>query len=334
MLDAVWRARRIQTGVRPFDVYRDLDPVVELIAVAFGDKLDPAGQVVLARMRCTVHRSLLWGLLWPLWGGESIAQGLVWVEEGRVVGNVSLRRASQRGGFLIGNVVVHPDWQGRGIASELMRAALEEIAARGGRWAGLEVQADNPVAGRLYEKLGFQEVGRTLHMLRPVGLSWDRDSSPSPLLRRGRGSDSAALIKLVRAVVPEPQRPLLELRESDYRPGWRRAIEHWLEGRRESWWVIEEDGAIRGAVRTLCERGHYPDRLEALVSPGYDGCFETILIQKGMACLRGAPRKRVETFLPNPTESLIAALKSVGFQELRVLVQMRLNLARRIPVTG
>jgi ribosomal protein S18 acetylase RimI-like enzyme len=330
----MWRARRIQKGVRPFDVYHDLKPVVELIAVAFGDKLDPAGQVVLAGMRRTARRSFLWGLLWPLWGGESIAQGLVWVEEGRVVGNVSLRRASQRGGFLIGNVVVHPDWQGQGIASELMEAALEEISARGGRWVGLEVQTDNPVALRLYERLGFQEVGSTLHMLCPAGLSWDGDSVPQPALRRGRGRDGAALVKLMRAVVPAPQRPLLDLRERDYRPGWRRTLEHWLEGRRQSWWVIEEDGAICGAVRALCERGNYPDRLEVLVAPGRDGRFEAPLVHKGMACLRGASRKRVETLLPNSTESLTAALKDIGFQKLRVLVQMRLNLGNRIPVTG
>ncbi len=325
-------------GVRPFDTYHDLDPVVELIAVAFGDKLDPAGQAVLDGMRRVARMGLLRGLFWPLWGGEGITQGFVWVEQGCVVGNVSLRCASQRGGFFIGNVVVHPDWQERGIASELMKAALEGISARGGRWVGLEVRMDNPVAVRLYEKLGFRKIGKTLRMLRPVGLLWDGDSSPPLLrsfsLRRGHGRDSAALVKLVRIVVPEPQRTLLELREGDYRPDWKRALDHWLEGRRESWWMIEEGGAVCGAVRALCERGHYSDRLELLVSPGHDGRFETILVQKGMACLRSAPRKRVETVLPNPTESLIAALESVGFRELCVLVQMRLNLVRRIPMTG
>jgi GNAT superfamily N-acetyltransferase len=318
--------------VRPIDSYRDVKSVVDLIALAFGDKLDPAGQAALAGMRRMANRGLLWGLLGSLWGGGSVAQGFVWVEQGRVVGNVSLRRAPERGGFSIGNVVVHPDWRGRGIASGLMEAALKGISARGGRWAGLEVQTDNPVARQLYEGLGFREIGRTLHMLRPAGLPWDDGSSS--LLRRGRSRDSAALVKLMRAVVPVPQRLLLELRENDYRMGWERTIGHWFEGRRESWWVAEENGAICGAVRALREREYCLDRLEVLVAPEHSGRFEAALVQKGLTSLRSAPRKRVETVLPNPTEPLIAALESVGFQNLRTLVQMRLNLVHRIPVAG
>ena len=98
-------------------------------------------------------------------------------------------------------------------------------------------------------------------MLCPAGLPWAENSPAHPALRRGRSHDGAALIKLVQAVVPAPQRPLLELRKEDYRPGWERALDYWLEGRREIWWVIEDSGTIRGAVRALHERGRRPDRL-------------------------------------------------------------------------
>jgi len=321
--------------LRPFDPYRDLGPVAELTAVAFGDKLDPAGQMALAEMRRIARRGpLLWWLCGPVRSGADVAPGFVWVEEGRVVGNVSLRRALEWGGFFVGNVAVHPDWRGRGIATALMEAALKEISARGGCWVGLEVRADNQVARRLYECLGFREVGRALHMLRPAGLPWAGSPPPHHLLRRGRSSDGAALIELVRTIVPKPQRPLLELRRRDYRPGWERALDLWLEGRREVWWVVEEDGAICGAVRVLRERGRRPDRLEVLVAPECGGRFETILVRQGIVSLRGAPKKTVETVLPSPTEPLVMALEAAGFQKLRVLVQMRLDLAHRIPVRG
>lgn len=309
--------------------------VVELIAAAFGDRLDPAGQVVLERMRRRARWSplLVW-LCWPGWGGEAVAPGFVWVEGGRAVGNVSLRRGAARGGFLIGNVAVHPAWQGRGIARALVEAALEEISARDGRWAGLEVEADNQQARRLYERLGFREVGRTLHMLRPAGLPWAGEQPPHPSLRRGHSRDSAALIELVCAIVPEPLRPLLELPKENYRPGWERTLDCWLEGRREVWWVIEEGGAVWGAVRALRERGRRPDRLEVLVAPEHNSRFEAVLVQQGVAGLRGASRKMVETVLPSPTEPLVAALEAAGFKKLRVLVQMRLDLARHISVKG
>ena len=333
MVTAMLRGDRAQTGVRPFDLYRDLKPVVDLISVAFKDRLAPDGDLALAEMRRVARWGpLLWWLYSPGLRTTLVAPGFVWVEQGTVVGNVSLRRALEWGGCFVGNVAVHPDWQGRGIANALMKAALEEISARGGRWVGLEVRADNQVAGRLYERLGFREVGRTLHMLRPAGLPWVRNPLAHPSLRRGHSRDSAGLINLVHTVVAGPHRPLLELRKGDYTPGWERTLDCWLEGRREVWWVVEGKGMLHGAVRAARERRRRPDRLEVLVAPGHDDHLEAMLVQQGMTSLRGAPKKMVETVLPSPTEPLIVALEATGFQRLRVLVQMRLDLVHRIPV--
>lgn len=331
MVAAVLRGERAETGIRPFNPSRDLGAIVELITVAFGDRLDPAGRAVLAEMHRVVGWGpFLWWLYWPRWGGVGTTPGFVWVEEGCVVGNVSLRRASGWDGFLVGNVAVHPDWQGRGIARALMEAALEEIRVRDARWVGLEVQADNRIARRLYERLGFREVGRTLHMLRAAGLGWAGDALPHSALRRGRSRDSAELVKLAHAVVPEIQRPLLELREEDYRLGWERALDCWLEGRREAWWVVEEQGVVRGAVRALRERGCRPDRLEVLVLPEHSDRLAGVLVRQGMASLGDVSRKEVETMLPASTGPLVVVLEAEGFQELRTLVQMRLELSRRI----
>jgi len=334
VVTAMLRGDRVKSGVRPFDPRRDLKSVADLIAVAFEDRLAPDGDIALAEM----YRVARWGpllswLYWPSLGRAGVAPGFVWVEQGRVVGNVSLRRALEWGGFFIGNVAVHPDWRRRGIASALMHAALEAISRRSGRWVGLEVRADNDVAGRLYSHLGFREVGRTLHMLRSAGLPWTRGAQTyPPSLRRGRSQDGVALIELVQAIVSGPHRPLLELRRSDYRPGWERTLDCWLEGRREVWWVVEQEGAFLGAVRAMRERRRRPDRLEVLVRPGGGHRLEAMLVQCGLASLLGAHKKMVESVLPNPAQSLVTALENAGFQELRVLVQMRLDLVHRIRI--
>lgn len=327
MVTSMLRKRRVQTGVRRFDPYRDLQAVAELIGVAFGDGLDPAGRAALVDMRRVARWGALLGWIYsPGWGGLGSTSGFVWVEERRVVGNVSLRRSPEWGGFLVGNVAVHPDWQGRGIASALMEAALDEIASQGGRWAGLEVEADNQAARRLYGGEGFRELGRVLHMLRPAGLPWDGGAPHHPALRRGRSRDSSSLVDLLQAVVPELLRPLLELRLQDYQLNWERALDRFLEGRREMWWVIEDNGMICAAVRVLRERGRYPDRLEVLVLPEHAGRFENVLLQQAVASLQGAPKKAVEILLPGVTDSLVTELQAAGFEELRVLVQMRLDL--------
>jgi ribosomal protein S18 acetylase RimI-like enzyme len=327
MVTSLLRKGRVRTGVRRFDPYRDLGAVAELIGVAFGDGLDPAGRAALADMRRVARWVALLGWIYPpVWSDLGSTSGFVWVEDRRVVGNVSLRRSQGWGGFLVGNVAIHPDWQRRGIASALMKAALDEIASQGGRWVGLEVEADNQVARRLYAREGFRELGKVLHMLRPAGLPWDGVSPRHPALRRGRSRDSSALVDLLRAVVPEHLRSLMELRLRDYQPSWGRVLDQFLEGRREMWWVIEDGGAICAAARVLRERGRYPDRLEMLVLPEHAGRFENVLLRRAIASLRGAPKKAVEILLPNATDSLVKVLQAAGFEELRVLVQMRLDV--------
>ncbi|MCX7683330.1 MAG: GNAT family N-acetyltransferase, partial [Anaerolineae bacterium] len=226
--------KRVLSGIRPFDPFSDARAVIELIALAFGDKLGPDGEIALQDMRCAARMaSWLGWFYWAAWEDSGFAPGFVWVENGRVLGNVSLRRAVEWGGFIIGNLAVHPDWRRQGIASALMEKALEAVSARGGRWIGLEVRSDNRPAFALYERLGFVEVGRTLHMLRPAGLRYTGGSGeelPAPLiLRQGRKHDWPALLDLLHTLIPAPQRALLELRADQYRPG----------GSADRWWVVE-----------------------------------------------------------------------------------------------
>ena len=328
-----WIKMKQNEGViRPFDPFQDLEPVVELIGVAFGDRLDPSGKATLARMRRVARAGPLLQWLWAFLGRAAMAPGLVWVEDGRVVGNVSLRRARGYGGYLIGNVVVHPDWRGRGIATSLMEAALRRVSQRGAWWVGLEVRADNDPARSLYEGLDFREVGRTVQLLRPAGLSWEgRPSSTGPV-RRGRSHDGDALVELMHAVIPEAHRPLLEVQANDYRPGWIRTLELWLKGVREVWWVVEGDEGLRGAVRAVRRSGRFPNQLEVLAKSDA-GAFAAPLVQYGLASLNGSPQKPVEASLAAPTDQITEALGAEGFREMHVLVQMKRRLGHRIPVT-
>lgn len=57
-------------------------------------------------------------------------------------------------------IAVHPAWQGRGIGRLLMDALLRELYARRATELFLEVDEGNAPALRLYERLGFREVGK------------------------------------------------------------------------------------------------------------------------------------------------------------------------------
>ena len=58
------------------------------------------------------------------------------------------------------NIAVHPDWRRRGIAEKLIDYLVQELKKRGSHALMLEVRVSNDPAIALYEKLGFQQVGR------------------------------------------------------------------------------------------------------------------------------------------------------------------------------
>jgi [ribosomal protein S18]-alanine N-acetyltransferase len=60
----------------------------------------------------------------------------------------------------LGNVAVTAAWRGRGIGAVLVAAVLESAGRRGVREVFLEVRPSNPTAQRMYERFGFQHVGR------------------------------------------------------------------------------------------------------------------------------------------------------------------------------
>jgi ribosomal-protein-alanine N-acetyltransferase len=60
----------------------------------------------------------------------------------------------------ITNLAVEPEWRRRGVARQLLGAALIEGVARGVTLAFLEVRPSNTRALALYESLGFQVIGR------------------------------------------------------------------------------------------------------------------------------------------------------------------------------
>src|SRR5215203_3720591 len=131
----------VQTGIRPFDIGRDLRPVAELIADAFTNELDPRGLAALREMRIMSHLSGLLKVLSRSTGDlDDVFSGFVWVEEGIIVGNVTVQRADKYGNrWQIANVAVARAYRGRGIARRLMEQAIAHVAANEGRWAVLQV---------------------------------------------------------------------------------------------------------------------------------------------------------------------------------------------------
>jgi ribosomal protein S18 acetylase RimI-like enzyme len=116
-----------------------------------------------------LHRAAMRGYVEAVWGwDEAVQRDLhdrrfdpgrtqIVTVDGRDAGMLVVEHRPTE--VYLGRIELHPDHQGRGVGSRLIRRLLHDAAARGQPLA-LEVLPVNTRAHRLYLRLGFREVGR------------------------------------------------------------------------------------------------------------------------------------------------------------------------------
>lgn len=141
----------------------DIKAIVEITREAFGP-------MSFDRIREAYFGEKLGGKSWDEYKCEAVAQHarahperfIVAEVDGRVVGYGSFYLDEKRGVATIGNNAVVPEFQGRGIASAMQLEVLDRFTAAGyTRWQ-VSTPAHDHAAQRVYEKLGFEEAGRSV----------------------------------------------------------------------------------------------------------------------------------------------------------------------------
>ncbi|MGI6374775.1 MAG: GNAT family N-acetyltransferase [Anaerolineae bacterium] len=311
-------------GLRPFAPHTDLAQLADLIEAAFGAELRRTGNRLAEDMRALAALGPLVGLAagsWPLYHGR------VWLEGGRIIGNVSYGRERAREEWQISNVAVYPEYRGRGIAGRLLDSALADIRQLGGRRVYLQVNVDNVAAQHLYLRRGFDVYDTVLELgLWPrhgaaIGQASDR-VEPVPWWHTRRTVD------LARQALPPHRLQARPHLLDQYRRGlWGRLS--------RAFWLDLFDGSCEGAVN---ENGHMvalgrmwgisprgPLEVELLVHPAQRGRWEAeltlaLLYQQGERIRQ--MRSHVSTAHPEAAQALLAN----EFELLRTLDEMVLVL--------
>src|SRR5918994_1109087 len=149
--------------LRPLNVLRDLSAVADLIELCFSPTIDNEVQRYLSDMRRASRDDSF--LRWASRMTETASlplMGYVWEQDGRIVGNASLIPFRDKGKriYLIANVATHPDYRRRGIGRSLTERVMKQAREKKASAIWLHVRDDNPVASKLYQDLGFQEIAR------------------------------------------------------------------------------------------------------------------------------------------------------------------------------
>ncbi len=313
------------TQIRQLDPVHDMPEVLNLIELGFQAELDPQGWKMLKQMRRVYSPG---NVTQSLYGRATGTTGFVWEQDEHIVGNLSIRHASPRSarGQLIGNVVVHPEYQGQGIGRALMEKALSDARDSGARWLGLEVRANNTVAHVLYEHLGFRVAGTTEHLIRPAGVHWPDCRRPDRDWRRASSGDSVHWKRLATLNYSYNQRLILEIRDSIYEyGGLERRLNLWLHGRHEKAWVHEDTtGNIDLAAHIEVEKRYRFHTWDLLMHPDLRSSQGHELVARCLTGTRSFPTWPVIAIIPNQ-DTLVASLRDVDFQHHRTLHQMILE---------
>ena len=145
------------TAIRPFNLRRDLEAMVDLIEIAFADDEARLGQSF--RMELHSARKVLPLMLLLERISDTFQHGMdgfVCEEQGRIIALVNVSRAGlNKKRWEVGNVATHPDYRGQGLARQLVKRAIEHARKYGAEICVLDVRDDNQLAYKLYKSLGF-----------------------------------------------------------------------------------------------------------------------------------------------------------------------------------
>jgi len=302
--------------------------VADLVATVFAEELDARGRIALREMQVVGRLSPMLGDTLSMALLNEYISGQVWVEGGRIVGNVTLQCVDQAGSrWRISNVAVLPSHRRRGIARALMLAALREIAQRQGNWALLQVRADNFGAHDLYLDLDFEDVARDAVYFLPAPPAEPDGAETAARLEPLRAWSSKVVMELAQAARAPLAQWAQPVRSMDYEARFTTMAGEWL-GRLTGLYQADRWGAwqnrqLMGAVETIASRTSEHATMRFLVRPAARGSLESVLIARGLRSLARAGSNSVLVEHDGEHKEGIAALRDAGFRVQRDLITMR-----------
>lgn len=308
-------------GLRKVNPRRDMSALADLIDVGFAENLDAAGLDMVTTMRRLGRLGWLGWLVARLTlPPAAYPQGFVWESEGQVVGNASLMPVA---GFphrwVMANVVVLPQYRGRGIGADLVRASIDLVRQRRGKKIILQVDDNNTAAQKLYAGLDFKPLTTRRTWLRGAGEPASA-SVQSDTVHKRSPNQWRTQWELALKIHPEglvwpypPLRMIFQSRRWLSPPGVRPG-HHWV-------WI--RDHQILGSLtaRWNLERNRW--RLILFSSPDIRSTAEHELLLTGLVELAEYDEGYILETVAGETDEMVRGL---GFRLQRTLTWLSLDL--------
>ena len=310
--------------IRAINIRKDLASIADLIELSFSDHMDDEGRDYLRHIRL-IARSLGGYLV----DGNSLEtsqfpfHGYLWVEDNRVIGNLTLIPVHRLapGNYFIANVAVHPDHRGRGIAHQLTNRAIAHVRQHEGKQIFLQVRDDNPTAIHIYQQTGFEELTRRSSWIAANSRRFHQPGNGITVARR-RKTDWEQQQLWLREIYPDSISWNLPFSAKRLAPGLLNQVNNLLNGSMTSSLSAYEHHRLIG--NATFESGFaVNDYIWLATSPVWEDSMITTLV----------PRLLTRALKPNkvlvnyPAGRGVKAFEFCGMQLLHTLIWMRLPIS-------
>jgi ribosomal protein S18 acetylase RimI-like enzyme len=324
------------TAIRPFDLRRDFDAMVDLIEIVFADDEARLGQSFRAELQSALKvlpLNLILGRISDTF--RHTFDGFVYEEQGRIVALVNILRAGlNKKRWEIGNVATHPEYRGKGLARQLVKRAIEHAREHGAEMCELDVRDDNLPAYKLYESLGFIHYDSNIDLKLETLQTVQTLPMPGFSLRPMKFADWQPRYDLALRETPPAVQEFLPINISDYRvtPIERvmQPIAMGLQKIDSHRWAAEKEGTLVGYISLAARRSpkvsHY---LTLRVDPHYQIDLNEPLLTLALDKLQSYPRQNILASVRKENQLQRDLFKKYGFEEVFILHRMGLKLSAR-----
>jgi len=307
--------------IRPLNARRDLGKVADLIELCFAETLDDDGKRYLRRMRQASQKASNSWFDSTAFQMSITAEGYIWEEDGKVVGNISLIPFSNVGRpiYLIANVAVHPDFRRRGIAHALTNAALEWTQKRRVAAVWLQVRDDNLPAIQLYKSVGFVErARRTTWTVLPNDL---RGITPAGIrIVHQKARHWKLHSQWLRENYPDELFWYWPLRRSAFSPGVFSKVANFFTETHIRHWGVERKGRLLGML-SWKTTATYADQLWLAAPPEN----EDLVLQALLPYIHWREHAQRPLSIDIPVGRAVNTLREAGFRFSSTLVWMEIE---------
>jgi ribosomal protein S18 acetylase RimI-like enzyme len=251
--------------------------------------------------------------------------GLVWVEDGRIVGNLTLIPFKQGRNtiHLIANVAVENSYRRKGIARALTQRAIADLRRKRESEVWLQVRADNVGAQALYRSAGFtDQLTRTTWRIRPKELLKAAQDATSSLWVRARtAGDWPSQKKWLAETYPALMRWNLPVEFNQFEPGGLQTVSNLLNGMHLRHWSVTQRGQPEGVV-TWQRTSTFAHNLWLAMDPAAEAETLPVVLRH---VLKHRPSNHPLS-IDYPEDRHPEIFERLGFQKFRTLIWMRCSL--------